>query len=63
MKIPVPDVIVPTVSGLLLQVPPDGVQFNVVVVPAHTLMGPVMGPGLGSTVTVMVAKQPPGNVV
>ena len=43
---------------LLLQTPPDGVEFNVVVKPAHTLSVPVIEEGLGLTVTTAVLKQP-----
>ena len=63
VKIPGPDVMVPTVSGLLLQAPPDGVQFNVVVAPVHTLVLPVIGPAAGDTVTASVTEQPPGSSV
>ena len=62
MNTPVPDVIVPGVIGLLVQVPPEGVQFNVVEDPAHTTSVPVMGPGDGLTSTLAVVLQPVDNV-
>ena len=46
--------IVTVISGLL-QVPPDGVLFNVVVSPWHTCSVPVIPVGSGLMVTVLVA--------
>ena len=61
VKTPVPE-IVPTVSGLQLQEPPVGVAESVVLPPTHTTIVPVIGPGLGLTITVMLTEQPVGNV-
>jgi hypothetical protein len=46
---------------LLLQVAPTVVVLNVVVLPTHTLVVPVIGPGNGLTVTVAVVMQPDGE--
>ena len=43
---------------LLLQVPPAGVEFNVVVKPTHTFVVPVIVVGFELTVTGVVIKQP-----
>ena len=51
------------VSGLLLHKPVPGGQVSVVPAPTHTLIVPVIGPGLGLTVTETLAEQPPGNMV
>jgi hypothetical protein len=40
----------PRVALLLLQVPPDGVDDNVVVLPGHTAAVPVIAVGIGFTV-------------
>jgi hypothetical protein len=40
------------------QTPPLTELPSVVVPPAHTVKMPVMGPGVGDTVTVEVIKQP-----
>ena len=61
VKTPVPE-IVPTVSGLQLHAPPAGVQASAVLPPTHTTVVPVMGPGLGLTITVMLTEQPVGSV-
>ena len=47
---------------LLVQVPPAGVEFNVVVRPTHTFIVPVSVVGFELTVTVVVAIQPPLSV-
>jgi hypothetical protein len=46
--------------ALLLHLPPDGLSLSVIVNPAHTLPGPVIVPGNGLmvTVVVLVAVQP-----
>ena len=59
---PVPGVMVPGAIGLLLHVPPDGVQFNVVEDPAQTTSVPVMRPGDGLTKTLALAVQPVDSV-
>lgn len=46
---------------LLAQVPPP-VAVRAVVAPSHTLVVPLMAPGNGLTVTVIVLRQPPGSV-
>lgn len=43
---------------LLLHTPPAGALFNVVVLPSHTLVVPVMTDGSGLTVTIMKFLQP-----
>ena len=43
---------------LLFHVPPDGVEFNVVVKPAHTAIVPAIEEGLAFTVTSAVLMQP-----
>ena len=53
------DPILATAVLLLLHVPPDGVQFNVVVVPWHNEVEPVMDPGDELTVIVVVYTVPP----
>ena len=55
----------PTVAWLvllLLQLPPEGVLFNVVVAPTQTLAVPVIAIGCALTVTGCVTKHPPVNV-
>jgi hypothetical protein len=52
--------IVATDVVLLLHVPPPVVLVSVVADPTHTLKDPLIGFGAGFTVTVVVAKQPPG---
>ncbi len=47
---------------LLLQVPPAGVEFNVVVTPIHADDAPVIAEGLAFMVTVVVVLQPVLNV-
>ncbi len=46
---------------LLLQITP-GELVNVIVLPIHTLEGPVIGAGNGLTVTTMLVLQPEDNV-
>ena len=53
--------IVATAVLELLQVPPGVASFNAVVKPWQTVVVPVTGES-GFTVTVVVAKQPPGFV-
>jgi hypothetical protein len=43
---------------LLLQLPPDGVDPNVVDVPVHTTAVPLIADGNGFTVIIIVVKQP-----
>lgn len=43
---------------LLLQVPPGKELLRVVVAPKHAMNTPVIGPGVGVTVTVATALQP-----
>jgi hypothetical protein len=55
----------PTVATLvfpLTHVPPAVTQLRVVVAFAQKVVVPVINVGNGFTVTVVVAKQPPGNV-
>ena len=47
---------------LLLHVPPAGVEFKVVVVPAQIVVIPVIGVGVILTVTTAVLIQPVPNV-
>jgi len=58
---PVP-VIVPIPGEPDVQVPPDGDPVRVMLLPTHTVEGPVIGKGIGLTVTGTTAKQPVGNV-
>jgi len=53
---------VPTAGLLLLHVPPPGVAFNVVVLPIHTFIVPVIEAGAVFTVNGLIAKQPVANV-
>ncbi len=57
-------VLEPTVALplLRLQVPPAGVEFNVIVYPIHTGVLPVIAVGFGLMVTVLVVIQPVGSV-
>ena len=62
VTIPVVDPIV-AFAVLLLQVPPAGVVFNVVVKPRHTLVSPVIAViGFEFTVTIPVTVQVVGAV-
>ena len=57
--------VLPTVAIdvlLLLHVPPDGLEDNVVALPTHTFIVPVIDDGIGLTVNVVVVRQPVGNV-
>ena len=47
---------------LLVHVPPVGVEFNVVVNPAHTVVIPVIVVGLALTLTVVILIQPVPSV-
>jgi len=50
-------VVAPTVASavlLLVQVPPPGVEFKVVVSPAQTVLVPVIAVGVRLTVSIMV---------
>ena len=47
-----------TLELLLLQVPPAGVEFKVVVNPKHIPVVPVIAVGLALTVTVAETRQP-----
>ena len=60
--IPVPEPAPATVVLLLLHVPPPLRSLRSVVAPAQTLSVPSIPVGVGSTVTVMVVRQPVGNV-
>ena len=57
--VPVPDPTVATPNTVLVHVPPDGEELNVVVNPTHTVGVPVMVPGVVLTVTNCVTKQLP----
>ena len=48
--------------SLLDHVPPAGVEFNVLVTPAQKTSVPVIVPGNGLTVTIVVLIQPVGSV-
>jgi hypothetical protein len=58
VTIPEEDPTVAIVVLLLLHTPPGGRQVKVIVLPAHRLVGPVIGPGFGLTVTVITDIQP-----
>jgi ADP-dependent phosphofructokinase/glucokinase len=56
---------VPTVAtegSLLVQEIPGVAQLNTVVLPTHTVVMPVIGAGIGLTVTTAVFIQPVGTV-
>lgn len=58
-------VVEPTVAMAVLpevHVPPGAVLLSVIVMPAHTLVLPVMPGGAGVTVTIAVILQPAGEV-
>lgn len=59
---PLDDPTVATPALLLVQVPPGLALVNVVDEPTHIVDAPEMDPGVVTTVTVWVAKQPPLNV-
>ena len=55
----VPPVFTEAIAELLvLHVPPEGVQPSDIVLPVHTVEGPVMEPGWGLTVITVVMVQP-----
>ena len=56
-----PDTVASAIS-LLLQVPPAGVEPKVMVLPAHTLFGPVMAVGNALTVNRVDTEHVVGNV-
>jgi hypothetical protein len=56
--IPLRDPIVATARALLLHEPPVVVLLNVVVLPTHTLVVPVIAAGSAFTVTIAVMLQP-----
>ena len=63
---PVTTPVVPFIVALpllLLQVPPAGPELNAVVNPTHTLVVPVIVVGLALTVTVIVVKADPHDVL
>ena len=62
VTIPLEEPIVANKGLLLLHVPPAVPSNKVSVSPTHTKGRPSMEGGKGFTVTVIVAKQPPGNV-
>jgi len=57
LTMPLDDPMVATVVLLLVQVPPLTELLNVVVVPSHKLVEPVIAPGVASTVMVIVVGQ------
>src|SRR5436305_1140752 len=58
---PLREPMVALAAMLLVQVPPPAL-LKVVVAPVHTVVGPLMAPGNGLTVIVLVAVQPPLTV-
>ena len=50
------------VLPVALQVPPVGISLNVIVVPGHTAVAPMIADGNIDTDTVVVALQPSGSV-
>lgn len=58
VTIPVPDTTVAIPVLLLLQLTPVEVVDNVIVLPTHTSVGPVIEAGSGLTVTIVVEVQP-----
>ena len=46
-----------------VHVPPGSASFSVLVVPLHTYSGPVIAGGIGFTVTVVIACEPPHVLV
>lgn len=61
VTIPVDEPTVAIAVLLLAHVPPPA-SLRVVVLPAHTVATPVIAPGSGLTVTVVIRMQPVGNV-
>ena len=59
---PEPEPTVATPALLLVQVPPEGDEFKVVVAPVHTDIVPVMVDGVVLTVRAAIATQPPVSV-
>ena len=59
---PVPDPIVATVVALLLQVPPVTASVSVVFAPTQRAEAPMMADGVVYTCTIVVMRQPVGNV-
>jgi len=57
VTMPVPEPTVAVVVLPLLQVPPPG-SLNAVIAPTQTVVDPVIPPGNGLTVTVVVALHP-----
>ena len=60
-RMPDADPIVPTATLLLLHVPPVAVSLREVLAPAQTEAMPEMAEGNGSTVSIVVLKQPAAN--
>jgi hypothetical protein len=60
---PVPATIVATAVLLLLQVPPGVALVRVTVLPTHTLAGPLIAPGNGLTVSMVLRLQPLGETM
>jgi hypothetical protein len=58
IPVPLPTVAVPVAP--LLQIPPLTLLYKVVVPPSHTLPRPVIAPGAGFIVTIIVVKHPLG---
>ena len=59
VPLPVPDrTTVAALVLLLVHEPPVIASLKIIVLPVHTLAGPVMAGGVGSTVTVVVVLQP-----
>jgi hypothetical protein len=58
---PEPDTVA-TAPFELLQPPPNGVLVSVIVLPAHTVVGPLIAPAAVLTVTTAVVIQPPVDV-
>lgn len=59
---PVAEPMVAMLPLVLLHVPPVVVIASVAELPIHTPVGPVIVPGDEPTVTVVVVRQPVGNV-
>jgi hypothetical protein len=62
VTIPVEKPIVATPVLLLVQPPPPTPSLRVISDPAHTVAGPLMAVGDGLTDTVVVTRQPVGNI-
>ena len=61
VTIPEPDTVATAILELL-QPPPNGVLVSVIVLPAHTVVGPPIAPAAVLTVTTAVVIQPPDDV-